>query len=174
MYKKYKIKKRIKINLSLIIFIISISFLFMSGGYALFSENLTIVGKANVLSKNDEVMGKSTYNYSVVNRWGVGSDANPNVYQVKISITNHDGDLSSWRMSFDVQDGIIPSKINSWATSSTKVSGNTITMICQPWNANVVDGGKIEIEFQLPFLNMNPMSIKNLKFNDKLIDLSIE
>ncbi len=51
MLKKYKIKKRKKIiNPYLIFVIFAISLLFVSYGYSYLSDNMTITGKANILS----------------------------------------------------------------------------------------------------------------------------
>lgn len=174
MYKKYKVKKRKKTNLFLIFFIIMISFFFMSYGYAILTDKLTIGGRANILSQDDEEIGKSTYNWSTIHSWGNGTTSDPKFYQAKIVIINNDGDLSSWTVSFDVQDGIVPEKINAWVASSTTVSGNNITMVCQSWNGNVVNGGELALEFQLAFSNSEPLNITNVKINGKKATLKTE
>ena len=94
-------------------------------------------------------------------------------YQTKIKITNHDGDISSWTISFDVQDGILADKTAIWVASETTFSGNTVTMKCQGWNANILDGGELNIEFQLLFASKEPLNITNLKINGKKATLEM-
>lgn len=48
MYKKYKIKKKNKFNIYVIFALLAIGLIFMSFGYALWSESLKIEGKANI------------------------------------------------------------------------------------------------------------------------------
>lgn len=48
MYKKYKIKRKNKLNKYLIFAILAIGLIFMSCGYALWSDSLKITGKANI------------------------------------------------------------------------------------------------------------------------------
>ena len=54
MYKKYKIKRRKTINIYAIFGILALSLLFVSYGYAKWSDTLKITGKANILQPEEE------------------------------------------------------------------------------------------------------------------------
>ena len=84
--KKYKIRKRKKfLNPYSIFAIFTISILFISTGYAILSDNLNIIGKANILESN---MGKSTYSYETTSTWP-GNNSSL-IYAVTVNILNLD------------------------------------------------------------------------------------
>lgn len=169
MFKKYKIKKKKIINIYIIFFIILLSTFFMAYGYSLLSDTTTIKGRANILSNDTS---NSTYSWKAPNTWGTGNNWDPTWYQLEFTINNNDADISEWTLNFDVQDGILPERTNAWSASSTSVSGNTVTMVCQSWNGYVVSGGSVTLGFQLAFSNALPMSISNVKLNGKSISLA--
>lgn len=138
MFRKYKIKKRKNIiNPYCIFFIFIIVSIFVSTGYALFTDTLTIKGKANILKKeenpgDDIVYGNSTYNYEITSSWSNGGEE-PIHYSVSIPITNLDANYDSWEISFEVE-GLVKVD-NTWQASSTTVDGNKVTMKCYDWNS---------------------------------------
>lgn len=175
-YKKYKIKRKkriIKVRDIMLIFLVNI--LCISIGYSYWSTNLNIKGSVISIKKNPDLPSEISSNkltWEIVNSWGTGTSNNPEFYQVKIDIENHDGNISEWELSFEVPEGIIEEKINAWIASSTRVEGNRVYMKCQSWNAVVPDGGILKLEFQLPFSQKVDFHVKDVVFNNKLITLN--
>lgn len=168
MYKKYKIKKRKKlISPYYIFFIFAISLLFVSYGYALLSDTLNIKGKANILSSNKEY-GNSTYYWSLFTTWT--NDVGGMTYQVEIPITNLDGDISLWEVSFDVPLGCVASTENIWQASEVTISGNTVTLKGKDWNGFVANGSELSLNLILPFKTEVDFNISNVVLNGKYVN----
>lgn len=178
MYKKYKLKKRKQNNTFLIIFVVCISALFMSSGYALLSDTLTITGTANIKQQQQVEQGNSTYSWRVVSSWfNYGDVAVKSVYQVGFIINNNDGDLTDWELQFDVPDGLVPDKLNSWMLETMEATGNTVTITPMGYVASIPDGGQPaqEIIIELPFsIELEELTITNVIFNGKLLQEVIE
>lgn len=171
--KKYKIKKRKKLLSSYIIFaIFTISILFVSTGYAILSDRLSIVGKANILNSNIPTPGKSTYNYETTTSWG--GYGSPIVYAVTINILNLDENYYSDNIiSFDVPDGfdlkLSTNNINVWQAESVSQIGNTVTIVFKPdiW---VPINETLTLYLQLPYKNETTITISNLVLNGKIVE----
>lgn len=171
--KKYKIKKRKKLLSSYIIFaIFTISIFFVSTGYAILSDSLSIVGKANILDSNIPTPGKSTYNYETTTSW-TGPDS-PIFYAVTVNILNLDENYYSDNIiSFDVPDGIELEKsnnnLNIWQAESVSQIGNTITIVFKP-NIWVLINETLTLYLQLPYKNETTITISNLVLNGKIVE----
>lgn len=150
--------------------------MFASIGYSYWSTSLKIEGKVTsgeVTPDLPSEISQSTVTWGIVNEWGTGTSSDPKFYQVKIDIENHDGDMDEWELSFEVPDGIMSEKINSWGASSTTVEGNRVYMKCQSWNGAISDGNILNLEFQLAFDREVDFYVKNIVFNNKLIQTSL-
>lgn len=168
MYKKYKLKKRNRkrTNVYLIFFTLMVVCITIAYAYANYSDILTIIGRANLVPPC-----KSTYVWEFTNNnyegWGQGTLANPRTYQPIITITNKDGELSGWTVSFEVEDGVVPDSVTTW-TNTASVSGNTVT-IGSLYDETIKDNDTIVLNFQIQFTNKIPFVIKNLRLNGKLV-----
>ena len=167
MYKKYKVKKRNKkTNVYLIFFTLVIVCITVSYAYSNSAAILSIIGRASTIG-----LGKSTYVWNFVSNntegWGSGTSSDPRTYQPIITITNNDGELSGWTVSFEVQEGVVPDSVTTW-TNTASVSGNTVT-IGSLQNETIRDGDQIVLNFQIQFTNKTPLKIVNLRLNGKLV-----
>ena len=169
MYKKYRIRKGKKNDLFFICCIIMISSIFMSAGYAFFSETLTIKGIANI-KKTEVETGNSVYTWKISNSWGKGTEGEPMNYQIDIDITNYDGDLSSWTISFDVPYQVKEGTVRSWSGNAQQVD-NTITITPYTHLLNFQNGTTKSISVQLGVISTEQLEIENFKFAGKLISL---
>lgn len=168
--KKYKIRKRKKfVNPYIIFAIFAISILFVSTGYAIFSDSLNIVGKANILASggSDVEYGNSTYNYKILSTW---SNAYGGItYQIEIPFTNLDGDMDSWEVKFDLPDGFLVTS-NIWQASSVTLSGNTVTLKDAGWNGYIANGSTFTFNFILDFDREVDFSFTNFIVNGKAVN----
>ena len=172
--KKYKIRKRKKfVNPYIIFAIFAISILFVSTGYAIFSDSLNIVGKANILASggSDVEYGNSTYNYKLYSIW-------PNsfggmTYQTIISFTNLDEDMDSWEIKFDLPDGFLIDKSDLWQASSRTLSGNTVTLKDAGWNGYIANGSTFDFNFILAFDREVDFNFTNFIVNGKSVNWPI-
>ena len=169
MYKKYKIKKRKKIFSPYYIFIIfAIAVLFVTSGYAMLSDNLSIVGKANI-STDAKIYGKSTYTWSLFTTFP--NNDGGMTYQIEMPITNLDGDIDLWEVSFDVPDNCIVSISNIWQASEVTISGNTITLVGQGWNGYLSNGSVLPLNLIIPFSTTDVnFDVTNVMLNGKYIN----
>lgn len=167
MFNKYKIKKKKKLSFSfLIIIFFLISLAFASYGYSLFSDTLKITGTANILD-NTIPLGNSTYSWSITKTWY--KKKGNYFYQISMPITNLDGDVQKWEISFDVPDGCVATTSNIWQASEVTITGNTIKLVAQNWNGFVQDGSKLTLDLTLPFKTQVDFNISNVIFNGKVI-----
>ena len=178
MFKKYKIKKRKKALSTLYIFIIfSISLLFVTYGYALFSDSQTINGTVTFKdpSGGDIEYGNSTYKWQPAYEWVNGD--NMYVYAVQIDIVNLDEDYysdKSIEISFDVPDGCVLDdsiNINIWQKETVKLEGNTITVKFTQNDSWLLIGETLTIYPHLYFENPTDVTITNLIFAGKRANL---
>lgn len=169
--KKYKIRKRKKFVSPYIIFaIFAISILFVSTGYAILSDNLSIVGKANILLSDAPPLGKSTYNYETTASWG--GYGSPITYAVTVNILNLDEDYySDMTISFDVPDGFLleesTNNLNVWQAESISQTGNTVTIVFKPNTIWLAVNNTLTLYLQLPYEYETNITISNLIFNGK-------
>lgn len=169
--KKYKIRKRKKLVSPYIIFaIFAISILFVSTGYAIFSDSLNIVGKANILLSDAPPLGKSTYNYETTSAWpGIGTHI---IYAVTVNILNLDKDYySDMTISFDLPDGFLleesTNNLNIWQADSISQTGNTVTIVFKPNTTWLPVNNTLPLYLQLPYEYETTITITNLIFNGK-------
>ena len=177
MYRKYKIKKRKQNNTFLIIFVVCISTLFMSSGYALLSDTLTITGTANIKQQQQVEQGDSTYTWRIMDTWTNEGEVDIKVvYQVGFIINNNEETITDWELQFDVPDGLVPEKLNSWMLETMEATGNTVTITPLGWVASIPAGGQSqEIVVQLPFSEeIEELTITNVIFNGKLLQEVVE
>lgn len=165
--KKYKIRKRKKFLSSYAIFgIFAIIILFVSTGYAFLSNNLNIVGKANIL--NDYV-SQSTYDYETTSSWN-GNNSTI-IYAVTVNILNSDETYySSITISFDVSDGFdlesSSNNLNIWQAETVTQTGNTITIVFKSYEWFTFEkDSTLTLYLQLPYKYETNVSISNLKLN---------
>ncbi len=167
MRKKYNLnykthKRTIRKPIFIIAIILIICSLMMAAGYAYFTEKVTIHGTAN---GTWPPLGKSTYTWSAPNSWGNGVAGNLKWYQLKIKINNNDGAKTAWTISFNTQSGLVDKNI--WCASESTITTDSVSMTSFSWNGTIADGGSRELEFQLGFASMEPLSITNLVFCSK-------
>lgn len=167
--KKYKIRKRKKfLNPYIIFAIFTISILFISTGYAILSDNLNIVGKANILESN---MGKSTYSYETTATWP-GNNSSL-IYAVTVNILNLDETYySDITISFDVSDGfdlkLSNNKLNVWQAESISQTGNTVTIVFTHYEWFTFElNSTLSLYLQLPYKYETDITISNLVLNGK-------
>ena len=147
---KYKIKKKKKIvSPYKIFFIFVIILIFTTYAYALFSDNLILNIKANILASGIK-NGKSTYYWKLVNSWG-GSSANSTMYQLQFLVDYKDDDASTWEINMDIPDGLVIKNCKCWQASSMTLSGNTLTLIANSWNGSISTGSSFDLTLQLEF-----------------------
>lgn len=169
MYRKYKIKKRRKIVSPYYIFIVfAIAILFVSTSYALLSDNLSIVGKANILTSDAKVYGNSTYTWSHFSSWA--NDMGGKTYQIEMPITNLDGDIDLWEVSFEVPLGCTATPGILWQASEVTVSGNIVTMKGHGWNGYLANGAELPLNLILPFETEVDFYITNIMLNGKYVN----
>ena len=169
MYKKYKIKKHRKFVSPYFIFIIfAIAVLFVTSGYSLLSDNLSIVGKANILNSDAKVYGNSTYTWSLYTSWP-NTDGGT-TYQVEMPINNLDSDIDLWEVSFDIPLGCTATPQNVWQASEVTISGNNITLKGHSWNAFLGNGSTLSLNIILPFDSNVEFNINNVTLNGKYVN----
>ncbi|MBO5478402.1 MAG: hypothetical protein J6A04_01590 [Clostridia bacterium] len=170
--KKYKIRKRKKLlNPFHMFLIVAICLLFVSYSYALLSDSLTIQGKANILSSggSEDIpdFGQSTYYVAVMNSWPGGDNAT--CYSVEIPITNLDGDINYWEISFDVS--VEPISIsNTWQASNVITSKNRTTYICQTWNADIPNNSTFTLSVHITIPTNVDLNITSVILNGKSVN----
>lgn len=170
MSKKYKFKKRRKsLNPYIVFAMFAICLIFVSTGYALLSDTLTINGKATFLDSSggsDYELGDSTYTYSVLSTWANASGGI--TYQIEIDYLNLDGEINGWELKFDLPDGFLVTS-NIWQSSSVSLSGNTVTLKDNGWNAGIPNNEITKFNFILDFDRADiDFYFKNLIVNGKL------
>ena len=138
---------------------------------SLFSDTLKIKGTANILSSANDPnspFGNSTYSWSLYTTWP-GPDGGY-VYQVEIPITNLDGDIQLWEVSFDVPDGCIVTESEIWQASKVTVTGNTVNLVGRDWNGFVQNGAQLGLNLILPFsAPVENFNISNVILNGKAV-----
>ena len=168
---EYKIRKKKKLKLIPLFFILACSFGLMTIGYSALSDELIITGTANIKPEEpgEIVEGLSTYEFRVISQWQNGDQEGITNYTVNIFITNYDGDLDEWIVNFDVLNGT-PVEVMAWTSSITTVTDNNIDFHCQTWNASVPDGTVLELGFNMQVEITDPtIDIANFTFNGKRI-----
>lgn len=172
--KKYKIKKRKKFLNSYIIFaIFTISILFISTGYAILSDSLNIIGKANILLSNAPPQGKSTYSYETTSTWP-GNNSSV-IYAVTVNILNLDETYySDITISFDVPDGfdleLSNNNLNVWQAESISQTGNTVTIVFTHYDWYTFElNSTLSLYLQLPYKYETDVTISNLVLNGKTV-----
>lgn len=168
---EYKIRKKKKLKLIPLFFILACSFGLMTIGYSALSDELIITGTANIKPEEpgEIVEGLSTYEFRVISQWQNGDQEGITNYTVNIFITNYDGDLDEWIVNFDVLNGT-PVEVMAWTSSITTVTDNNIDFHCQTWNASVPDGTVLELGFNMQVETTDPtIDIANFTFNGKRI-----
>jgi len=173
MARKYKIKKRKKIvNPYLIFLALAVSLIFVSSGYAFLTDNLKINGTVSFGKISEDSgeyeYGNSTYSYNLVSTWP--SESGGKAYQIELPVTNLDGDIVSWEISFDVPDGY-SSTSDIWQAQSITYSDNTVTIKSYEWNGKLDDGATMIFNFILHFESEVDFKITNLSLNGKYANL---
>ncbi len=117
-----------------IFFVFSFWVLFISVGYSLLSQNLTIIGKGNLVINEPELPDYST-EYTEES-WGSG---NLYFYNFYITITNNtDKAIYGWNLLIDVPSD---TQISSYWDTTSVLEGNKLTLINLNYNG-YIDGKK--------------------------------
>ena len=169
---KYKIRKKKKLKLIPLFFILVVALAAMTIGYSAMTDVHRITGTANIKPQQsgEIVDGLSTYEFRVISQWENGDQTGITNYTVNIFITNYDGDLDEWIVNFDISNGT-PLEIMAWTSSITTITDNNVDFHCQTWNANVPDGTVLELGFNMSVETTDPtINIANFTFNGKRIE----
>jgi len=188
---KYKIKKRKKAQSPMLIFIaFAICMLCVTYSYSILTDNISIVGKANLKPEVKQVLSaeeiyeplpeaseyaNSKYTFKNVSNWKQGDGTY--IYQINLEITNLEQDFSSGNLeiSFEEINGLFESQSqnNLGITQAEKVliSGNKITILFKEANSKIKYGDKISILAYLTYENELPegVTINNITLNGKLL-----
>ena len=174
MSKKYKFKKRRKsLNPYIVFAMFAICLIFVSTGYALLSDTLTINGKATFLDSSggsDYEIGNSTYTVGDNGFW-----TNPDglyVYGVQINVTNLDDTYTDHlEIAFDVPEGFYYDEgymYNVWQAQSITFVNNRVTILFQSYCSYLALEETVTIWPQLSFYSETDLTITNLTLNGKL------
>ena len=131
--------KRKKSNYNKIILIFIISILFLSTGYSIFSTNLSIEGKGNMVEQPAKQDYTMTYTKDT---WYSGG---MHYYNFKMQINNNTSeDLTNWIIIADIPDDIIT--VTCWS-SICSVNNGILTMENENYNSTVLANSYIEFGF---------------------------
>jgi hypothetical protein len=161
-----KRKKRIQINIIICIIIVLISFI--SIGYSLLSQRLTL--KSTTQTQSSKSIGR----WNITNSW---LDNNIYYYQLLVKIDNKDGPVANDQreMSFRVPPGILIDKCNIWVAETKRLVGDRLYIKCYSW---VTEQQPITLGFQLAFskqtnLTLTAFSFKGLYIADFSRDVNM-
>lgn len=166
-------KKKISLR-AIVIIIISIFFLMISIGYSYLSQNLNISAKSTIVPQqggggSNFEQGNGTYNWKITNSYGVGTEEDPLILELSISVVNMDGDISQWEIGFDIPETYNETRTNAWDASSRTYENGRLTLVAQPWNGAIPNGGSYTLSFQLALNEMIDFEVENLTLNGKLL-----
>ena len=133
-----KLRKRKSSNSKLMI-IFFLTLFFISVGYSWLHEELSIVGKGNIIVKNQEYDGDLIFEYKKEGWYNSGSF----YYNYNITLTNNGTtDVDGWTIEV-----VVPSDIdglNCWSANCS-LSGNILTITNMDYNSGIAVGTSVSL-----------------------------
>lgn len=168
--KKLKTKKKMKMK-TIVTIVMVIFLLTLSTGYSYLHAKLKIEGKATIAAKNIKTenyeKGQSVSSWNIVAQLRQGNSPFE-IYDIKMTIVNNDGNVDSWEIGMDVPDSYVESKLKTKCASNAQYNNGRLILYSESWNGKVNKGEILTLEFQIALKNDTKLDIKNITFNGLL------
>lgn len=197
---KYKIRKRKRPQNPILLFIsFAVIMIFVTVGYSMFSDDISIIGTAKFKPQFEEELpeeqseelqvgeifvmpeekyleyANSKYTYKNISNWQQGDGSY--IYQISLEIINLEQDFTSENLEigFKVNNGLVenPSQINLGIiqASRTVISDSKVLVILKENNSIIKYGDKINILAYLTYEDeqIDGISVKDVTLNGGLL-----
>lgn len=159
-------------NVFLIIFIGIIS---LSIGYSYFSSQLNIIGNATLENQgNLDLPTEKSNNELSVEIGAKWTNGNLHYYNMNLILTNKDEDVKGWVVTMDLPPKVDIANSQFWCAAEVTVERvgdyDRLTFKNYDWNADILVGGQINFGFNIALIDDSPIEVKNVVFNNKLME----